>query len=353
MTMLNEIRQERDNFREVTTRYHAVVIEKDLAMNDLYQAHRMTEEANQLARDFQKDMTSLQRKVNGLEIQSMKDSRLSPIEEERTLRRSKEKSVKSSRIEQKFKANSDHYLTEDSKITYVVSQLGGKAAQHTMHRRLRNSTNPYQSFTEIMDELADIYENSDRRSNALRDIHALQQRTRPFIDFYLNFIRLATVLNLDETVMIEYYLPNKLRSNLRESWDTVGGFTTLKAVKEYLRKLNNLYRARYKDIESTKATVKSTIIRTTANARLISVTGVITTTPLSVKTDLKPREPMCYNCGKKGYYRSIYIITTQTEAGKKAFEEVRLHAMEIDEEFEIDNVDTTGSDGSSSDSGNE
>ncbi|KAF6224585.1 hypothetical protein HO173_012997 [Letharia columbiana] len=303
MTMLNEIRQERDNFREVTTRYHAVVIEKDLAMNDLYQAHRITEEANQLARDFQKDMTSIQRKVNSLEIQSMKDSRLSPIEEERTPRRSKEKSVKSSRIEQKFKANSDHYLTEDSKIAYVVSRLGGKAAQHTMHRRLRNSTNPYQSFTEIMEELADIYENSDRRR----------------------------------------------------------GFTTLKAAKEYLRKLDNSQRADYKDFESTKATVKSTTTRTSttapaANARLIPVTGSsssTTTTPLNVTTGSKPREPMCYNCGKKGHYRKDCTITTQTEAGKKAFEEARLHAMEIDEEFEIDNVDTTGSDGSSSDSGNE
>ncbi|KAF6227515.1 hypothetical protein HO173_012255 [Letharia columbiana] len=94
MVMLNEIRQERDDFREVATRYHTAVMEKDLAMNDLFQAHRMTEEANQLARDFQKDMTSLQRKVNNLDLQSMKDSRLPSIEEERTPRRSKEKSVK-------------------------------------------------------------------------------------------------------------------------------------------------------------------------------------------------------------------------------------------------------------------
>ena len=89
----------------------------------------------------------------------------------------------------------------------------------------------------------------------------------------------------------------------------MGGFTTLKVIKEYLRKLNNFYRARYKDIEFTKAIIKSITTRTTINVYLISVIRVTITTPLGVKIDLKLRESMCYNCGKKGYYRSTYIIT--------------------------------------------
>ena len=68
-----------------------------------------------------------------------------------------------------------------------------------------------------MEELADIYENSDRRSNALRDMQALQQGTRPFIDFYSDFIRLGTILNYNETLMLENYLPKKLRKKLKKA----------------------------------------------------------------------------------------------------------------------------------------
>ena len=89
----------------------------------------------------------------------------------------------------------------------------------------------------------------------------------------------------------------------------MGGFITLKTIKKYLRKLNNLYRARYKDIEFIKTIIKLTTIRTTINIRLISIIRIITTTPLDIKINLKLRESIYYNCDKKDYYRSIYIIT--------------------------------------------
>lgn len=61
-------------------------------------------------------------------------------------------------MDNKLDVNGDWYPSASSKITYVLSRLGGKPDRQTMNRRIRGCINPYNSHEEIIEELADIYE---------------------------------------------------------------------------------------------------------------------------------------------------------------------------------------------------
>jgi len=78
----------------------------------------------------------------------------------------------STKIEEKLAASKGHYRTEPSQIAYVVFRLGGPAARHTVERRRRGAPDPYLSVKDILEHLAGIYESTDGRLNADREIDA-------------------------------------------------------------------------------------------------------------------------------------------------------------------------------------
>lgn len=57
----------------------------------------------------------------------------------------------SSKIEEKLAVNHDHYPTARSQIAYVIGRLSGLAATYTTIRRLRGCPNPYLSYEDVMD----------------------------------------------------------------------------------------------------------------------------------------------------------------------------------------------------------
>ena len=49
---------------------------------------------------------------------------------------------------------------------------------------------------------------------------------------------------------------------------------------------------------------------------------------------------MYYNCDKIGYYKKDYTVQDQIEADKKILEKTRLHCLDIDDEWKVNNVET-------------
>ena len=70
-------------------------------------------------------------------------------------------------MQAKLAVNEDHYLTEITCIGYVLSQLSEKAAQHTESCSLYETsvTNLYCTANEILEDLKEIYEDSDKSRN--------------------------------------------------------------------------------------------------------------------------------------------------------------------------------------------
>ena len=70
-------------------------------------------------------------------------------------------------MQTKLAVNEDHYLTEIACISYVLSQLDEKAAQHTESYSLYKFLviNLYCTVNEILKDLKEIYEDSDKLRN--------------------------------------------------------------------------------------------------------------------------------------------------------------------------------------------
>ena len=70
-------------------------------------------------------------------------------------------------MQAKLAVNKDHYLTETACISYVLSQLSEKAAQHTESCSPYEFSviNPYYTVNEILEDLKKIYEDSDKLRN--------------------------------------------------------------------------------------------------------------------------------------------------------------------------------------------
>ena len=65
-----------------------------------------------------------------------------------------------------MKENIDHYLTEKSRIIYIINRLLEDAVFYIYKRRRLDSLNLYIIVTKVIKELVEIYENINRRINA-------------------------------------------------------------------------------------------------------------------------------------------------------------------------------------------
>ena len=71
------------------------------------------------------------------------------------------------KMQAKLVVNEDYYLTETAHMSYVLSQLSRKAAQHTESCSPYgfSVTNSYCTANEILKNLKEIYEDSDKLRN--------------------------------------------------------------------------------------------------------------------------------------------------------------------------------------------
>lgn len=380
MKMLSDLRFDRDQFLEVGISYQGLQDEYNTAIKDRDEAINDRDSALGQLDDSVANNESLTKQIHDLKQQNVAyrldkvKNFLQPKNDENASESiptstSTSKSIKLPdppmltdgidpswddwycKMEEKLSANQDWYRTSASQVAYVGLRLGGKAAKATITRRIRGTTNPYTSYEEIMNDLAEIFEDSDRKGTAGRQFKALVQGTQPFMDFYSEFTYLANILGADEETCLRE-LRDKLRAGLQDAWDNYNGFTSMKIVKEYLRKLDNAQRAKYEDRMAKTSITKTTTSQNKKSGIIATKTRTVQTpesvVPAITKATTEFKEIICHKCGKVGHIMRDCTVREQTETGKKASQEAKLHALMLENKpIDIDNED------SSSDSGNE
>ena len=120
------------------------------------------------------------------------------------------------RIQDKLIINKDHYPSDHSQIAYIITRLGGKAIEHTLRKRRASGTN-YHSAEELLNQLSDIYEPTQRVIDRedRTTFHALEQGDRPFPEFYSDFMKHAPGYFYDNDEEMVWSLRSKLNYDLQ------------------------------------------------------------------------------------------------------------------------------------------
>jgi len=99
-------------------------------------------------------------------------------------------------------------------LSYIHSRLFDDVAEITQARRERDCVNPYKIVDDLLKELAQLFDDSNKKVNFRREYYNLVQEFKKFSEFYTQFQRLSFYLGYHEKQLIAD-LKDKIHSRLR------------------------------------------------------------------------------------------------------------------------------------------
>lgn len=392
--MLQSIRLQRDELCTFAEWYRDLKAEKDSVSIKYESSLKEINEANDAASRYRNQALELQEKVNAYARKSLdKEPETSPYKPERSFKSKstpegldasdssplitpkKDKSTKlpdpppftdgkdptwdewTAKIMEKLEGNEDHFPTEKSRVVYVLNRIAGDASINTMDRRRRNAPNPFLTVEEVLDHLAERYEDTDRIKNARREFVTIVMSDESFTKFVTTYIRIGRLCGYNDDVLRDM-LSTKIPERLINALELRSDLTEFREIKEYLVSVDNSQRARglIKKSASTTRTASAPARKNTyvIPANRVSTPGAYTPM-VKAKTTVDARDAICYQCGKAGHFKPDCTVPEQTEAGKKASQAAK--AAKINE-IAVESSDISESDSQnedihfSSDSGN-
>ncbi len=143
------------------------------------------------------------------------------------------------KIQDKLEINVDLFPNERVKLSYIHSRLFDDAAEITQARRERDCVNLYKIVDDLLKELAQLFDDSNKEVNFRRKYYNLVQEFKKFNEFYTQFQRLSFYLDYHEKQLIAD-LKDKIHLRLRSVWvDQLVQPDSLKEIHSYLIRLNN------------------------------------------------------------------------------------------------------------------
>ncbi len=143
------------------------------------------------------------------------------------------------KIQNKLKINVNLFSNEWVKLSYVHFRLFDDAADVAQSRREYDCVNFYKIVNDLLKELAELFNDSDKKVNFRRKYYNLIQESKKFSEFYTQFQQLSFYLKYHEKQLI-IDLKDKINSHLRFIWiDQLVQPDSLKEIHFYLIHLNN------------------------------------------------------------------------------------------------------------------
>ena len=211
----------------------------------------------------------------------------------------------------KLRANADHYNTEDMKMAYLASRVGGKAKLQLSSRRRPDAINPFRNAEAMLEALIAVFEDPDRRQTAAQEFQKLYQGKKSFNDFWGEFQRLTAELNMDEATLL-FNLHDKLSLEQKEALLNDSSTNVLELAQKCRvvdRRLQGIKAQKSRSSRFRAATSSATSPVNLANSnRLSSESRPVTPTrPSTIKRELTPnqlrlkQEARCFFCKEPGH----------------------------------------------------
>ncbi len=120
------------------------------------------------------------------------------------------------KIADKLDVNTNHYSTEKIHIVYVIFRLEGDADQQIYAKRHVDAFSLYQSLSELLKHLKEIYEDQNLTWKCRCKYVALKQLNKFFSSFYSEFTKIFSFLNYDDITLMND-IQNKINNHLQNA----------------------------------------------------------------------------------------------------------------------------------------
>ncbi len=117
------------------------------------------------------------------------------------------------KIQNKLEINIDLFSNERVKLSYIHSRLFNDAVEITQARRERDCINLYRIVDDLLKELAQLFNDLNKKVNFCKEYYNLIQEFKKFNEFYTQFQRLSFYLDYHEKQLIAD-LKDKIHSHL-------------------------------------------------------------------------------------------------------------------------------------------
>ncbi len=146
-------------------------------------------------------------------------------------------------IWEKLVMNVDIFSNKLYKLSYINFRLADDVVEVTQVRRNFNCDNLYLTVNKLLEKLAQLFHDSDKKDNYHKEYINLIQESKKFSDFFNQFQRLYIYLKYQKNVLV-VDLKNKINSRLWIFWTAqMKSLIKLSDIWNYLIRLNNEHKA--------------------------------------------------------------------------------------------------------------
>ncbi len=205
------------------------------------------------------------------------------------------------KIADKLDVNVNHYSTEKICIVYVIFRLEDDADQQIYAKHRVDAFSLYQSLSELLKHLKEIYENQNLIRKCHHEYVTLKQLNKLFSFFYSEFTRIFSFLNYNDITLMND-IQNKINNRLQNALSVcLIEFSSLDKLKIFLQDVNNKQQVNYqlrdeqwivKSIAASKKRFVSSL--TSASASITSYVQL--TTFFIFESEWSRMSIICFNC---------------------------------------------------------
>ncbi len=205
------------------------------------------------------------------------------------------------KIADKLDVNVNHYSTEKICIVYVIFRLENNANQQIYAKHHVDAFSFYQSLSELLKHLKEIYEDQNLIQKCRCKYVALKQLNKLFSFFYSEFTRIFSFLNYDDIILMND-IQNKINNHLQNALSVcLIEFSSLDKLKIFLQDVNNKQRVNYQ-LRDEQWTVKSIaaskkrFISSLTSASVLITSFVQLATFFAFESEWSRMSITCFNC---------------------------------------------------------
>jgi len=143
------------------------------------------------------------------------------------------------KIVDKLDVNANHYSTKKICIVYVIFRLEDDADQQIYAKHHVDAFSFYQSLSELLKHLKEIYEDQNLIQKYHHEYITLKQLNKLFSSFYSEFTRIFSFLNYNDITLMNN-IQNKINNHLQNVLSVcLIEFSSLDKLKIFLQDVNN------------------------------------------------------------------------------------------------------------------